>query len=328
MGNIRKEHVEERVDKADQSPRKPNQDGGDGHLLVDKESTEMNAGFGEGKQLLAVSRLNLSAGLKLLESQGAWAVVFGSQELECFHHLGILTKAEEILGRLAQSDHCDSKNRHDKHYSTTGEEHISPAPVVGLGTSINIGTVPFSRNHETPGNETSDGLSKAPPCCQEGQEPLLIARKILEEDGCVQDEVAASTEAEKGDEECERWPVGHGTSDHAACRADEEGNVKSPFATNDIGAETPENGARQHTDVHGDGKRIGVSMLAKFAESRRGNNGLEKEDQGIDGIATRHRRLAHQIIVCHIIHETSGWEETRVVLNDEVTAQWQLTRIH
>lgn len=256
----------------------------------------MNSGLRKGKSVLAMRCSNLSTGLELLNSQRAWTVVLGSQVLEGLDHLGIVTEAKQILGRLAQSDDRDSEKRHDKDNGATGEEHISPAPVVRLGAGLNVHAVPLLGHHESPSNETGDGLSKTPPSSQESEKPLLVARKIFKEDGCIQNEIAASTKAEESDEERERRPAGHGTSKNAASGADEESDVKSPLAANDIGAEAPEKGACQHTDVYGNGEGIGVAMLAKFAVGLGGNNGLEEEDHGIHSITTRRARLAHKNI--------------------------------
>lgn len=264
----------------------------------------MNSGLRKGKSVLAMRRSNLSTGLELLNSQRARAVILGSQVLESLDHLGIVAEAKQILGRLTQSEDCDTENRHDEDDGATGEEHIAPAPVVRLGAGLNVCAVPFLRHHESPGNETGDGLSKTPPSGEESKEPLLVAREIFKEDGCIQDEIAASTKAEESDEERECRPAGHGTSNNAASRADEEGDVKSPLAADDIGAEAPEKGACQHTDVYGNGKGIGVAVLAKFAVGLGGNNGLEEEDHGIHGITTRRTKLAHtnisHVLCCSI----------------------------
>lgn len=254
----------------------------------------MNSGLRKGKSVLAMRCSNLSTGLELLNSQRARAVVLGSQELESLDHLGIVAEAKQILGRLAQSNDCDTENRHDEDDGATGEEDITPAPVVRLCAGLNVSAVPFLRNHESPGNETGNGLSKTPPSSEESKEPLLVAREIFKEDGCIQDEIAASTKAKESDEERERRPAGHGTSNNAASGADEEGDVKSPLAADDIGAEAPEKGTCQHTDVHGNGEGIGVAVLAKFAVGLGGNNGLEEEDHGIHSITTRRAKLAHK----------------------------------
>lgn len=244
----------------------------------------MNSSLRKGKSVLAMRRSNLSTSLELLKSQRAWAVVLCSQELESLYHLGIVAEAKEILGRLAQPDDCDSKNRHDKDDSATGEEHITPAPVVRLGAGLNVCAVPLPRHHESPSNKTGDGLSKTPPSGEESEQPLLVAWQVFKEDGCIQNEIATSTKTEESNKERERGPAGHSTSDDAASGADEEGDVKSPLATDDIGAETPEKGTCQHTDVHSNGKSIGIALLAKFTVGLGGNNGLEEEDHGIHGV--------------------------------------------
>lgn len=195
VNDVREENIEQRVAETNQHPAKPDQESGNGHLPVAKQPSKVNSGLRKGKSVLAMRRSNLSTGLELLNSQRAWTVVLGSQVLESFDHLGIVAEAKQILGRLAQSDDRDSENRHDEDDGATGEEHISPAPVVRLGAGLNVHAVPLLRHHESPSNETGDGLSKTPPSSQESEEPLLVARKIFKEDGCIQNEIAASTKA-------------------------------------------------------------------------------------------------------------------------------------
>ena len=71
----------------------------------------------------------------------------------------------------------------------------------------------------------------------------------LQEDGGVHDKVAAATKAQQGDEDAEGRPVRHGAGHDTAGRADEEGDVEGILATDCVGAETPEQGARQHAHI-------------------------------------------------------------------------------
>lgn len=47
---------------------------------------------------------------------------------------------------------------------------------------------------ETPADEARDGLTNTPPTSQECERPLLVTRKVLEKDGRIQDQIAASAE--------------------------------------------------------------------------------------------------------------------------------------
>lgn len=114
---------------------------------------------------------------------------------------------------------------------------------------------------------------------------MLVAGQVLKEDGRVHDEVAASTETEEGNEEAQARPVGHCAGNDAADGADEERDVERILAADDVGAKAPEEGTEQHAGVGGDRQPILVSLLAELRVGRRGDDGLEKQDEGVDGIA-------------------------------------------
>lgn len=164
--------------------------------------------------------------------------------MEGLNHLFVLTHAQKILWRLSQSNNCDSKKRHDQDQCPPGEEAIPPTPVVSLGAGHCIYTaIPPLRDQESPADESCNSLTKAPPTCKKCQKPLLVTGEILEENGCVHDQIASPTEAQKGDEERETGPTWHGTGNDAAYGAHEERDVEGVLAANYIGTEPPEEGA-------------------------------------------------------------------------------------
>lgn len=234
---------------------------------------------------LAFGRSNGATCFELLQRQGARAVVLGSELLQSFHNFGVFTRAEQILGRLLELNDGDSKDGHDQDEGASGKQRISPSPVIGLATRHLISTVPLGRRQEAPGNEAGDGLTETPPGGHEGNNPLVLAGEVFEEDGGVEDEVAAATKGQQRNEKGETGPVGHGTSDNAGDGANEERDVKRILATNDVGAETPEERTRQHSHVHGDGQSVLVAVGAKFLVGWSGNNRLKEEDERIDSIA-------------------------------------------
>lgn len=63
---------------------------------------------------------------------------------------------------------------------------------------------------------------------------------MLEEDGRVENQVAAGAEGGRGDEEAERGPGGRGAGGHGEDGADEEGGVEGRLAADDVGEEAPE----------------------------------------------------------------------------------------
>lgn len=249
----------------------------------------MNHHLAHRSAISPVRRLDAPTGLELLEGQRAGPVVLFSQELERLDDLGILAQAKKILGRLAQTDDGDAQDGQDEDKSTAGEQDIPPTPVVIAGAGLGVGAVPLLGGHEAPGDEAGDGLSNSPPASKQGQEPLLLTGEELEKDGGVHDEIAAAAKTEQGDEETKRRPVGHGASDDAARRADQEGDVEGVLSADDVGTKAPEDGTGQHAHVGGNGEAVHIALSSEFLERLIRNDGLKEEDQRIHGIATTHR---------------------------------------
>lgn len=91
-----------------------------------------------------------------------------------------------------------------------------------------------------PGNETGRGLSNAPPACQSRNNPLLLSWCELEHNCGIKDQISASPEAEKGDEDAIGNPVRHGTRNDGGNRSDEQRRVEGNAATDHVGTEAPE----------------------------------------------------------------------------------------
>lgn len=281
---LRQENVEQGVGKTHEHPGEPDEQGRESHLLGAKETTQMSKGTGE--LLAAGGGADGTASLKLVNGEGARAVVLLSHELKGFDDLGVVANAKVVLRGLLESHNGNSGDGHDKDERATGEENVAPAHVFLAGAGDSIGSaVPLGRDEEAPSKETSDGLTKTPPASHEGKHPLLVTGEVLEEDGRVQDEVAATTEGEDGNHGSESRPVGHSASDDTGDRADEQGNVESILAADDIGAGAPEDGTKKHTSVDGDVEGIRVANLAKLLEGRASNDRLDKENKGIDTVA-------------------------------------------
>jgi hypothetical protein len=58
------------------------------------------------------------------------------------------------------------------------------------------------------------------------------------------------------------------------------------LSTEHVGTWTPEEGADKHAHVDGDGEAIGKRRL-EFISGVSGDDGLEEEDERIDGVAVR-----------------------------------------
>jgi hypothetical protein len=56
-------------------------------------------------------------------------------------------------------------------------------------------------------------------------------------------------------------------------------------AADDVGSEAPDQGAEEHARVEGDGHARLVADFAELAEGRLGNDGLQEDDERVDGIS-------------------------------------------
>lgn len=193
-------------------------------------------------------------------------------------HLLIFTHSQKVLWRLSESNNGYSQDRHDKNQGSSGEKAIPPAPIVGFGAANSIhAAIPLLRDQESPTNKSSDGLTKPPPTSKECQKPLFVTREVLEEDGRVHDQVTSSAETKKSNEEPESWPAWHGACDYTTYRTHKQRNVKGIFATNNVGAESPEYGACKHTTVYSNCEGV-LIPTAEFAIGWSCDNGLEKQN--------------------------------------------------
>jgi len=128
-------------------------------------------------------------------------------------------------------------------------------------------------------------LAKTPPCSHQGQHPLFVARKVLQEHGRVQNQVAARAKAEQRNEEPQSWPVWHSTCDNGGNGAENKRKVECVFATDDIGTETPEQGANEHSSIDSDRHASFEALLSKLGKGLPSNDGLQKQDKRIDRIS-------------------------------------------
>lgn len=278
--DIRKEHIKQRICETNQHPRKPNQDGREGHLLAGEQATDVDHGLTKREATTAVGRADFAAGLKSLESQRTRPVVLLRQLFEVLDQLLILTGSEKILGSLFEPDDEDTCQRHAENQRTASKHGVSPAPIACLGTgrvSFTVGgAIPLARHQKAPCNKAGDGLTETPPSCHESHQPLLVAREVFEKDGCIHDKVATTSEAKKGNEEGQTRPVGHSAADDAGDGANEERDVKGILAPNDIGAETPEKRSGKHTAVDRNGEGIFEPLVSKLGKCLFCNNRLEE----------------------------------------------------
>ena len=203
----------------------------------------MNHGLANRETARAVSGADGTAGLEALHRQRAWAVVLGGELLQRGDDFLILTVSKKVFWRFIEANDGDTEDRHDKHKRTSREKGVAPAPVVCLGAG-NISTVPLWLRQEAPADEACDGLPKTPPAGQEGHKPLLVTRQKLQEDGGIHDKVATTSEAQQRDKGSKTRPVGHSPGEDTAGGADEERDIEGVLATNDIGAQAPENSTR------------------------------------------------------------------------------------
>lgn len=115
---------------------------------------------------LGSARLDCSAGLQCFEGEGARAVVFLSNELQCFNAFGVAAFADEELGCFFEPDHGDAEDGHDEDEGARSVPDVAPALVVGFGAGFGIGVccgvLATKVGDEGPCKEACEELSDAP----------------------------------------------------------------------------------------------------------------------------------------------------------------------
>lgn len=154
-----------------------------------------------------------------------------------------------------------------------------------LGLHVMVVITKIRLTEEPPRNKTRHGLAKAPPAGHRGQYPLVFAGQILQKHSDIQDQIAARGEANQGNKEGQRAPVGHGAGHDAGHGAGKQGDVKGGAAANDVGAEAPEERTEQQAGVDGNVEGVAVASAAEFAKGRRGHDGLDQRDLRVDRVA-------------------------------------------
>ncbi len=80
---------------------------------------------------------------------------------------------------------------------------------------------------------------ETPPASHQCDQPLLLARKILKEDGGVKDEISAGAKRGQGREESENLPSRRRACHNGEDGADKEGHVEGKSTSNNVGALLP-----------------------------------------------------------------------------------------
>lgn len=161
---------------------------------------------------------------------------------------------DQVLWGFGHSDDGDSQNTQDEDESTVGVPDVAPTHVVLLGTSGGVRADESVDGQEGPGKGGGNDRGEAPPTGHEGDQPLLVAWQELEEDGCVEDEVASRAEGSQSGKGAQDVPVGRGSSTDGKDGTGEESQVKGKFATDDVGAQTPEEGPDKHAGICSNGQ--------------------------------------------------------------------------
>ena len=235
------------------------------------------------------------------------AVVAVRDVLEGIDDLGIPAFANEELWGFSELDDGHAEERHDHDESAAGEPDVAPARV-GVPVADDVGgfVAKGFRAGEVgevgPGEETGDELAESPPgghlrissqvsrckrgrgdCTYTGQQPLVFAWQVLQENRGVKDEVAAAAKSGQRHEEPKDDPVRAGASNDTEDRGDEQGEVEGVLASDDIRRETPEESANQHADVHSAGHAIrpaGVELRGSVSS----NDGLDEQDERVHSV--------------------------------------------
>lgn len=115
-------------------------------------------------------------------------MVFGGDELQGINNLSIAALAKQELGGLTKTDDRHTSHRHGKDKRPVGEPHITPAGIrMPVARHARFGRETGTRvvRQESPGKEARNQLTDPPPSCHESQQPLVLRRKIFEENSGV-----------------------------------------------------------------------------------------------------------------------------------------------
>ena len=94
----------------------------------------------------------------------------------------------------------------------------------------------------------------------------------------------AATKSKEPDKKAENDLNKGSASDDSEDAADHKRLVEGEFAADDVGGEPLKKGACQHADVNRDSETFWVRRV-EFKGGLGRDNGLNKEDQGVDGVA-------------------------------------------
>lgn len=129
-----------------------------------------------------------------------------------------------------------------------------------------------------------EGHQHTPPSCHKCKQPLAITRKIFEKDSSIQHQVTSSTERTETHEQSKDLPVRTRSCHNSEDGADNERDIECSLPSNDVCTDSPEKRTNEHTDIGGDGESIRISRV-EFKSGLTGNDGLDQEDERIDGVA-------------------------------------------
>lgn len=129
-----------------------------------------------------------------------------------------------------------------------------------------------------------EGHQHTPPSRHKCKQPLAITREIFEKDGSIQHQITSSAKRTEAYEQSKDLPIRTRSCHNSEDGADNERDIECSLPSNDVGADAPEKRANEHTNIGGDGESIRISRV-EFKSGLTGNDGLDQEDERIDGVA-------------------------------------------
>lgn len=123
-----------------------------------------------------------------------------------------------------------------------------------------------------------------PPSRHKRQHPLPPTRQKLQKDSRIQDQIPTPTKRTQRDKQSQDLPVRRAPGHDSKNTAHEQAEIERKLAPYDVRREAPEQRAREHTNVRGDGESI-CETGGEFEGGLPCDDGLDEEDERVYCVA-------------------------------------------
>jgi hypothetical protein len=126
-------------------------------------------------------------------------------------------------------------------------------------------------------------LPKHTKSTQKRHSPLPITRQIFQKDSRIQHQIPSPAKRTQTHKQAQHLPIRRRTRDNGKHRAHDQTNIERDSPPHNIRRHTPKQRANQHAHIRRDRQPIGIPR-AKLESRRRRDNGLNEQNERIDGI--------------------------------------------